>query len=85
MLAWLCFVEVERVGHYLLVALPFVAGLLSKSVVVTMRLTLLLVFGDTGEASALLHAHLPQPDAGSLHVSCAPTPAGSPAVTPGLS
>ena len=42
-LAWLRFVEVERVGHYLLVALLFAAGLLSKSVVVTLPLALLLV------------------------------------------
>ena len=42
-LAWLRFAEVERVGHYLLVALLFVAGLLSKSVVVTLPLALLLV------------------------------------------
>ena len=42
-LAWLRFVEVERVGHYLLVVLLFVAGLLSKSVVVTLPLALLLV------------------------------------------
>ena len=42
-LAWLRFVEVERVGHYLLVALLFAAGLLSKSVVVTLPLALLIV------------------------------------------
>ena len=42
-LAWLRFVEVERVGHYLLVALLFTAGLLSKSVVVTLPLALLIV------------------------------------------
>ena len=42
-LAWLRFVEVERAGHYLLAALLFVAGLLSKSVVVTLPLALLLV------------------------------------------
>ena len=42
-LAWLRFVEVERVGHYLLVVLLFTAGLLSKSVVVTLPLALLLV------------------------------------------
>ena len=42
-LAWLRFVKVERVGHYLLVALLFAAGLLSKSVVVTLPLALLLV------------------------------------------
>ena len=42
-LAWLRFAEVERVGHYLLVALLFVAGLLSKSVVVTLPLALLIV------------------------------------------
>ena len=42
-LAWLRFVEVERVGHYLLVVVLFTAGLLSKSVVVTLPLALLLV------------------------------------------
>ena len=42
-LAWLRFVEVERAGHYLLVGLLFAAGLLSKSVVVTLPLALLLV------------------------------------------
>ena len=42
-LAWLRFVEVERVGHYLLLALLFAAGLLSKSVVVTLPLALLIV------------------------------------------
>ena len=42
-LAWLRFVALERVGHYLLVALLFAAGLLSKSVVVTLPLALLIV------------------------------------------
>ena len=42
-LAWLRFAEVPRVGHYLLVALLLAAGLLSKSVVVTLPLALLLV------------------------------------------
>ena len=42
-LAWLRFVALERVGHYLLVALLFAAGLLSKSVVVTLPLALLVV------------------------------------------
>ena len=42
-LAWLRLVEVERVGHYLVVVVLFVAGLLSKSVVVTLPLALLLV------------------------------------------
>ena len=42
-LAWLRLVEVGRVGHYLLVALLFAAGLLSKSVVVTLPLALLIV------------------------------------------
>ena len=42
-LAWLRFVAVERVGHYLLLVLLFAAGLLSKSVVVTLPLALLLV------------------------------------------
>ena len=42
-LAWLRFAEVPRVGHYLLVALLLVAGLLSKSVVVTLPLALLLL------------------------------------------
>ena len=35
--------EVQRVGHYLLLALLFAAGLLSKSVVVTLPLALLIV------------------------------------------
>ena len=42
-LAWLRLVEPGRVGHYLLPALLFVAGLLSKSVMVTLPLALLLV------------------------------------------
>ncbi len=42
-LAWLRLVEVARVGHYLLLVLLFAAGLLSKSVVVTLPLALLLV------------------------------------------
>ena len=42
-LAWLRLVEVERVGPYLLVALLFTAGLLSKSVAVTLPLALLIV------------------------------------------
>ena len=42
-LAWLRFVELERVGHYLLLVLLFAAGLLSKSVVVTLPLALLIV------------------------------------------
>ena len=42
-LTWLRFTEVERVGHYLLLVLLFAAGLLSKSVVVTLPLALLLV------------------------------------------
>ncbi len=42
-LAWLRLVEVARVGHYLLLVLLFTAGLLSKSVVVTLPLALLLV------------------------------------------
>ena len=42
-LAWLRFAEVRRVGHYLLVVVLFTAGLLSKSVVVTLPLALLIV------------------------------------------
>ena len=42
-LAWLRLVEVERVGPYLLVVVLYAAGLLSKSVVVTLPLALLLV------------------------------------------
>ena len=42
-LAWLRLVEAGRVGHYLLLALLFAAGLLSKSVVVTLPLALLIV------------------------------------------
>ena len=42
-LAWLRLVEVKRPGHYVLVVVLFTAGLLSKSVVVTLPLALLLV------------------------------------------
>ena len=42
-LAWLRLVEVERARHYVLAVVLFTAGLLSKSVVVTLPLALLIV------------------------------------------